>query len=88
MHGQFEANLAVLLVLVVSLGPLELGDPSHFRPPLWRVVHVVRPSGGEGRHLTAVLERKLELALDGVERYSIQRDDDFPRRNNVFNDRK
>lgn len=50
MDGELEANLAVLLVLVVAVRPLKLGDASILRPPLRRVVHVVGPSGRERRH--------------------------------------
>lgn len=46
MNGQLEANLAVLFVLVCPLGTLKLGDASHFRPPLRRVIHVVSARRG------------------------------------------
>lgn len=41
VHRQLEANFAVLLVLISTLGALKLRDSSHFRSPLGWIVHVV-----------------------------------------------
>lgn len=50
VHRQLEANLAVFLVLVVAVGPLELGNSPILWPPFRRIIHIIRPCGRERRH--------------------------------------